>query len=68
MSAPVRFLAIVVLGWAGVRTVTLGAVPGFTVSYAKEMPADTLPPLIKPDTIKKPDSLTTLRRRPPAPR
>jgi hypothetical protein len=30
--------------------------------------ADTLPPLIKPDTIKKPDSLTTLRRRPPAPR
>ncbi len=46
MSAPVRFLAIVVLGWAGVRTVTLGAVPGFTVSYAKEMPADTLPPLV----------------------
>jgi type II secretory pathway component GspD/PulD (secretin) len=30
--------------------------------------ADTLPPLIKPDTIKKPDSLTTLRRRPPEPR
>ncbi|MGE5732689.1 MAG: type II secretion system protein GspD, partial [Gemmatimonas sp.] len=30
--------------------------------------ADTLPPLIKPDSIKKPDSLTTLRRRPPEPR
>jgi type II secretory pathway component GspD/PulD (secretin) len=29
---------------------------------------DTLPPLIKPDTVKKPDSLTTLRRRPPEPR
>jgi type II secretory pathway component GspD/PulD (secretin) len=30
--------------------------------------ADTLPPFMKPDTLKKPDSLTTLRRRPPDPR
>ena len=28
--------------------------------------ADTLPPFIRPDTLKKSDSLTTLRRRPPA--
>lgn len=46
MSAPVRFLAVVVVGWAGLRAVTLGAVPGFTVSYAKEMPSDALPPLV----------------------
>jgi type II secretory pathway component GspD/PulD (secretin) len=30
--------------------------------------ADTLPPFMKPDTLNKPDSLTTLRRRPPDPR
>jgi type II secretory pathway component GspD/PulD (secretin) len=29
---------------------------------------DTLPLPIRPDTVKKPDSLTTLRRRPPEPR
>ena len=45
MSAPVRFLAVVVVGWAGLRAVTLGAVPGFTVSYAKEVPQDLLPPI-----------------------
>jgi len=30
--------------------------------------ADTLPLPTRPDTVKKPDSLTTLRRRPPDPR
>jgi type II secretory pathway component GspD/PulD (secretin) len=30
--------------------------------------ADTLPSFMRPDTLKKPDSLTTLRRRPPDPR
>jgi len=30
--------------------------------------ADTLPLPTRPDTVKKPDSLTTLRRRPPEPR
>jgi len=29
---------------------------------------DTLPPPVRPDTVKKADSLTTLRRRPPDPR
>jgi hypothetical protein len=35
MSAPVRFLALLVVGWAGVRAATLGYVPGITVGYAK---------------------------------
>jgi type II secretory pathway component GspD/PulD (secretin) len=30
--------------------------------------ADTLPLPTRPDTVKKPDSLTTLRRRPPEPK
>jgi hypothetical protein len=47
VSAPVRFLVLVVAGWAGIRAMTLGAVPGFTVSYAKEMPASgRLPPIV----------------------
>lgn len=46
MSAPIRFLALVLAGWAGIRAVTLGAVPGFTVSYAKERPASRLPPIV----------------------
>lgn len=46
MSAPVRFLALVLVGWGGVRAVTLGAVPGFTMSYAKERPASGLPPIV----------------------
>jgi hypothetical protein len=47
VSAPVRFLVVVVAGWAAVRAVTLGAVPGFTVSYAKELPATrSLPPVV----------------------
>jgi hypothetical protein len=46
LSAPVRFLVIVVGGWAAVRAVTLGALPGLTVSYAKELPAaSALPPI-----------------------
>lgn len=44
MSAPIRFLALLVVGWAGVRAVTLGLVPGFTVSHAKTAPT-ALPPV-----------------------
>lgn len=46
MSAPIRFLALVLTGWMGIRALTLGAIPGFTVSYAKERPASTLPPIV----------------------
>ncbi len=46
MSAPIRFLAVVLVGWAGVRAVTLGAVPGFTVSYAKDRSSARLPPIV----------------------
>jgi hypothetical protein len=46
VSAPIRFLALVLAGWAGIRAVTLGAVPGFTVSYAKERPPGSLPPIV----------------------
>lgn len=46
MSAPIRFLALVLAGWAGIRAVTLGAIPGFTVSYAKERPASALPSIV----------------------
>lgn len=38
MSAPVRFLALVVVGWGIVRAATVGAISGFTVSEAKPMP------------------------------
>ena len=47
MSAPLRFLMVVIAGWAAIRAVTLGAVPGFTVSYARELPASgKLPPIV----------------------
>lgn len=46
MSAPIRFLAAVVIGWAGVRAATLGAIPGFTLSYAKPAAARELPPIV----------------------
>lgn len=46
MSAPIRFLAIVVIGWAGVRAMTLGALPGFTVGFAKPIPPSRLPPIV----------------------
>jgi hypothetical protein len=46
LSAPIRFLAAVVIGWAGVRAATLGALPGFTLSYAKPAAARDLPPII----------------------
>lgn len=45
MSAPIRFLAAVLAGWTGIRAVTLGLVPGFTVSYAKEVPRRPAPPI-----------------------
>ena len=43
MSAPLRFLTIVVLAWGAVRATTLGVVPGFTVGYAKPAPP---PPVV----------------------
>jgi len=46
LSAPVRFLAVVIAGWAGIRAVTLGLVPGFTVSYASELPRRNAPPIV----------------------
>jgi hypothetical protein len=46
LSAPVRFLALIVVGWAGVRAATLGMIPGFTVSYARPLPRSELPPVI----------------------
>jgi hypothetical protein len=49
MSAPVRFLALVLAGWVGFRAATLGMIPGFTVSYAKETPRRPLPPIAATD-------------------
>lgn len=46
MSAPLRFLTVVVVGWGVVRAATLGAIPGFTLS-AKQQPL--LPPLAPTD-------------------
>ena len=46
MSAPVRFLAFIVVGWVGVRAMTVGALPGFTFSYAKPAEAHGLPPIV----------------------
>ena len=46
MSAPVRFLTLLVVGWAGIRAATLGMIPGFTVSYAKPLPRADPPPVI----------------------
>ncbi len=46
MSAPVRFLAIVVIGWTGVRAMTLGSVPGFTASFAREVPPSGVAPIV----------------------
>jgi hypothetical protein len=40
MSAPIRFLAVLVVGWAGVRAATLGYVPPISVSYAKPVHMD----------------------------
>jgi hypothetical protein len=46
LSAPIRFLALVVAGWGAVRAVTLGAVPGFTVSYAKQLHPSAPAPIV----------------------
>ena len=46
MSAPLRFLTLAVLGWAGVRAATLGIVPGaeaFTAARARPAP----PPIVQ---------------------
>jgi hypothetical protein len=45
VSAPVRFLALALAGWAGIRAATLGMLPGFTVSYAKEPQHGAVPPI-----------------------
>jgi hypothetical protein len=45
LSAPIRFLALIVSGWMGVRAATLGLVPGFTVGYANPA-APPVPPVI----------------------
>lgn len=38
MSAPIRFLVVLVAGWAGVRAASLGMIPGITTGYAKSLP------------------------------
>lgn len=38
MSAPVRFLSVAIISWAMIRATTLGALPGFSVGYAKPAP------------------------------
>jgi hypothetical protein len=48
MSAPLRFLSVAVLAWAGFRATTLGALPGFTVSAAP------LPPPVVPSELNAP--------------
>lgn len=45
MSAPVRFLALILIGWTGVRAATLGLIPGFTVGYAKPAPPRAVIPI-----------------------
>ncbi len=45
MSAPVRFLVLAIAGWTAIRAATLGALPGFTVSYAKQHPPGDTPPI-----------------------
>jgi len=44
MSAPIRFLVGVVAGWAVIRATALGAISGFTISYAT--PRHDPPPLV----------------------
>jgi hypothetical protein len=52
VSASLRFLALAVIGWAGVRAATLGMIPGthaFTLSRAKPEPrfaASRIPPVV----------------------
>ncbi|HYI42803.1 MAG TPA: hypothetical protein VD768_04190 [Sphingomicrobium sp.] len=43
MSAPLRFLSVAVLAWAGIRATTLDALPGFTVSHAAQLPPPVVP-------------------------
>jgi hypothetical protein len=44
VSAPIRFLVLAVTGWTVVRATALGAISGFTVSYAT--PVRSPPPLV----------------------
>jgi hypothetical protein len=43
MSAPLRFLSVSILAWAGLRATTLGALPGFTISHAASLPPPIVP-------------------------
>jgi len=47
MSAPIRFLVLLVAGWAGVRAASLGMIPGIDTGYAKSLPwAEAKPPAV----------------------
>lgn len=46
MSAPLRFLALTVLAWAGVRAATLGTLPGAAVFRIEPSEAKTAPPAL----------------------
>ena len=67
MSAPVRFLMVLAAGWVGVRAVTLGAVPGFTVSYARPAPSADLPPIAATSFGPLPPVEAMLPQQPPYP-
>lgn len=45
MSAPLRFLALAVLGWAGVRAATLGVLPGAEL-FTVPAEAHAAPPIV----------------------
>lgn len=67
MSAPVRFLALAVVGWACVRAATLGAIPGFTLDYADQAQARGLPPIAVTSFPPLPPVDTQPAQYPPAP-
>jgi hypothetical protein len=46
MSAPLRFLAVALLGWAGMRLATLGMLPGAQVFEAAKAQTAPLPPIV----------------------
>ena len=43
MRPSLRFLAVAVVGWAAVRAVTVGTIPGFQLSAARPKPVDPPP-------------------------
>ena len=46
MRPSLRFLGLVVIGWAGVRAYTLGAVPGGSLSLVGPSEAKPAPPIV----------------------